>query len=102
MPLDIRPLCTSLQIIARDELGEDPDKIEEFLVKIREWLAQTPHLKARKDDQFLVSFLRGCNYKLDKVKEKLDMHFTLKTHIPELLHGRDPTDPKLREIIKLG
>lgn len=102
MPLDIRPLCTALQVIARDELGEDPEKIEECLVKLREWIHQTPHLKARTDDQFLVMFLRGCKYKLDKVKEKLDMFYTLRTHSPELMLNRDPLDPKLRAIIKLG
>lgn len=102
MPLDIRPLCPSLQAVARDELGEDPDKLEEVLAEVRQWIEQAPHLKARTDDQFLMSFLRGCKYKLEKVKQKLDMFYTLRTHIPELLLDRDPLDPKIRAIIKLG
>lgn len=102
MPLDIRPLCTALQIVARDELGEDPDKIEEALTNLREWIRDTPHLKSRTDDQFLVSFLRGCKYKLEIVKKKLEMFYTLRTHIPELMLNRDPLDPKIRAIIKLG
>jgi len=102
MPLDVRPLCASLQAVACDELDEDPDKLEEVLAEVRQWIEETPHLKARTDDQFLMSFLRGCKFKLEKVKLKLDMFYTLRTHIPELLLGRDPSDPKIRAIIKLG
>jgi len=100
--LDIRPLNSSLQIIARDELNEDPERIQEVLDAFREWIKKSQHLKARTDDQFLVTFLRGTKYFLERTKQKFEMYYTLRTHIPELIHGRDPMDPKMRAIIKLG
>lgn len=102
MPVDIRPLNAELQVVAREELNEDEAKIDESLAALREWVADSPHLKARTDDQFLVSFLRGCKYCLEKTKQKLDMHYTLRTHIPELMLDRDPFDLKLHAIIRLG
>ena len=100
--LAIRPLTSSLQAIARDELHEEPDKIAENLEAFREWINKSPHLNSRTDDQFLVTFLRGCKYSLERAKQKLDMFYTLRTHMPEMMSGRDPQDEKLAEIIKLG
>lgn len=102
MPVDIRPLNPELQVVAREELNEDKEKLEEALTLMRAWIEQSPHLKARTDDQFLIAFLRGCKYSLEKTKQKLDMYYTLRTHIPELMLDRDPLDQKLHAIIKLG
>ena len=102
MPLDIRPLNPSLQEVAQKELNEDPERMLEALEAFRDWIKKSPHLKARMDDQFLIVFLRGCYYSLEKAKKKLDMFYTLRTHIPELMLDRDPLDQKLRAIIRLG
>jgi hypothetical protein len=98
----IRPLSASLAKKAAVELNETPDRIDSDLQAIREWLKKMPHIKARTDDQFLVAFLRGCKFSLEKVKEKLDMYYTVRTAIPELIANRDPLDPKTMAIIKLG
>lgn len=102
MPLDIRPLNFELQKVARDELNEDSDKIEEALKVFREWIVKVPHLRSRVDDQFLIAFLRGCKYDLEAAKLKLDMFYSLRTYMPELMLDRDPMDQKLRSIIRLG
>lgn len=102
MPLDLRPLNSDLQAVAIEELNEESDKIEEVLTAFKVWITSTPHLKARTDDQFLVTFLRGCKYNLEKAQKKLDMFYTLRTHMPELMLDRDPMDQKLHAIIKLG
>ena len=100
--LAIRPLSSSLQAIARDELHEEPEKMAENLEAFKEWITKSPHLNSRMDDQFLVTFLRGCKYSLERAKQKLDMFYTLRTHMPEMMVGRDPQDEKIAEIIKLG
>lgn len=81
---DIRPLNEELQKVAKEELNEVESRIGEDIVVLRTWIEKQPHLKARKDDQFLVSFLRGCKYSLEKAKSKVDHFYTLKTMIPEL------------------
>lgn len=102
MSLEIRKLSPALQKIANDELFEDPSKISEMVQMLRDWIAKTPHLKARTDDQFLVTFLRGCKYSVEKTKQKIDMYYTLRTHIPEWFGDRDPQKMNVKEIIKTG
>lgn len=102
MPVDIRNLSPELQIVAKDELNENPEKLEQELETFRELIQKTPHLKSRTDDQFLVTFLRGCKYNIDRAIQKLDMYYTLRNHMPELMLDRDPMDQKLRAIIRLG
>jgi hypothetical protein len=45
--MDIRPLSADLEATARQELNEDPVRLEQDLQHIREWLAKQPHLTAR-------------------------------------------------------
>lgn len=100
--LAIRPLSTQLQAVAKEQLNEEPEKIQENLEMLREWIKKSTHLRSRTDDQFLVAFLRGCKFSLEKAKQKLDMYHTLRTHIPELMRDRDPLSEKSYAIIKLG
>ncbi|KAJ6641038.1 Alpha-tocopherol transfer protein-like [Pseudolycoriella hygida] len=98
----IRPLNSDLQTVAKQQLFEEPEKIQENLEAFREWIRKSAHLRSRMDDQFLVTFLRGCKYSLEMAKKKLDMFYTLRTHIPEMITARDPLDQKLHRIIKMG
>lgn len=100
--LNIRPLHPSLQRKAIEELGEDPARIRKDLEAFRDWIKKSPHIKSRSDDQFLVSFLRGCKYSLERAKEKFDLYHTLKTHVPELTRNRDPLDEKVLAAIRQG
>lgn len=100
--VNIRPLNPELQKKAIDELNEDPERIQKDLNALREWIKKSPHIKSRDDDQFLVNFLRGCKYSLERVKQKFDLYHTLKTHVPELTRNRDPTDPKVLNAIRQG
>jgi len=45
--MEIRPLSADLEAIARQELNEDPARLEQDLKHIRDWLAKQPHLTAR-------------------------------------------------------
>lgn len=44
------------------------------------------------DDQWLIAFLRGCKYSLERTKEKLDLYYTLRTITPEL-YTTKPDNP---------
>lgn len=100
--LNIRQLSPELQKKAIEELNEDPHRIPADLEALREWIRKTPHLTSRLDDQFLLSFLRGCKYSLERTKEKLDAFYTVRAHIGEMMMDRDPIKEQVREIIQSG
>lgn len=102
MSLNIRPLSPALEKIAKDELNEDPSQIPQMLEQFREWIRKSPHLRSRMDDQFLVSFLRGSKYSLEKAKHKLDMFYTLREHSPEFFKDRDPEKMNVHEYMKIS
>ncbi|KMY92551.1 alpha-tocopherol transfer protein-like [Drosophila simulans] len=84
----IRSLSPELAKKAHDELGEIPDRIDEDIETLRTWISKQPHLKARQDAQFLVAFLRGCKYSLEKTKLKLDNFYAMRGAVPELYKNR--------------
>ncbi|KAF5298324.1 hypothetical protein FQA39_LY11808 [Lamprigera yunnana] len=55
-----------------------------------------------KDDDQILGFLRGCKYSLERTKEKIDFHFTMRTLVPEFFHIRDPFAPEVQEILNAG
>ncbi|KAM7342325.1 retinol-binding protein pinta-like [Cochliomyia hominivorax] len=99
---NIRPLPPCLQKVAIEELNEDPNRIESDLETLKTWIKQQPHLRARLDDQFILAFLRGCKYSLEKAKSKIDKYYMLKSKFPEYFALRDIDEPKIREIVRLG
>ncbi|EAT39957.1 AAEL008278-PA [Aedes aegypti] len=98
----LRPMAPELSEKAKNELNEVPARIPEDLAALKAWLAKQPHLNPRTDDQFLVNFLRGCKYSLEKTKEKLDNYYTVKSAIPEFFDNRDPANAKIQENAMLG
>lgn len=99
---EIRSLTIGLAKLAVDELNEEPERIQSDIDALRNWITRTPHLKSRTDDQFLVAFLRGCKYSLEKAKQKLDLFYTVRTHAPELIKNRDPMNDHVLGMIRLG
>lgn len=102
MSLNIRKLSDELQKVAIEELNEVPERMQADVVALRSWIKQAPHLKSRDDDQFLVSFLRGCKYSLEKAKKKIEMYYVARTTTPEFFADRDPSDKFMQELINLG
>jgi hypothetical protein len=100
--LNIRPLTPALQALAAEELNETPERLVSDLELLKEWIRQSPHLTVRMDDQFLVTFLRGCKFSLEKAKQKFDLYYTVRSHLPEVMLNRDPLEERLRAIIRLG
>lgn len=54
------------------------------------------------DDQWILTFLRGCKFSLERAKAKLDSYYTMRTLLPEFFTNRDPMLPEIQEILKLG
>ncbi|EDV38963.1 uncharacterized protein Dana_GF25066, isoform A [Drosophila ananassae] len=102
MAPQIRPLTPELQKAAVEQLKEDPDRLEADLQAFKAWIEQQPHLNPRMDDQFLVAFLRGCKFSLERAKSKLDKFYTLRTKYPDYFQVTSTTEGKFREIHKTG
>lgn len=98
----LRPLTPALTLIAENELNESKDRLPEDLRALKDWIGKQPHLKARTDDQFLVAFLRGCKYSLEKAKTKLDSFYTMRGAIPELYNNRTLDNLKTLDILRTG
>lgn len=99
---EIRVLSIGLAKLAADELNEAPERTKADIDALRDWIDKSPHLKSRRDDQFLIAFLRGCKFSLEKAKQKLDLFYTVRTHAPELIKNRDPADDHVIGMIRQG
>ncbi|XP_075167516.1 clavesin-2-like [Haematobia irritans] len=99
---NIKPLPEELQKIAIEQLNELPSRIHQDLNDLKTWIGKQPHLRARMEDQFLIQFLRGCKYSLERAKEKIDLYFTLKTKYPDMFGLTDLNDPQFSKFFKLG
>lgn len=99
---NVRPLSPALAALAEKELNETPERLVTDLKSLKEWIKQSPHLRVRTDDQFLVTFLRGCKFSLEKAKQKFDLYYTVRSYMPEVMLNRDPLDDHLQSIIRLG
>lgn len=99
---NVRPLSPSLAALAKLELNETPERLVSDIRALREWIKQSSHLRTRTDDQFLVTFLRGCKFSLEKAKQKFDLYHTVRSFMPEVMMNRDPLEERLQTIIRLG
>uniref|UniRef100_A0A1B0FLE9 CRAL-TRIO domain-containing protein n=1 Tax=Glossina morsitans morsitans TaxID=37546 RepID=A0A1B0FLE9_GLOMM len=100
--LQIRPLNEDLQKKANEELNEVPKRMPEELRAFRTWIQQQSHLRANTDDQFLIAFLRGCKYSLEKAKGKLDTYYTLKSKFPTMFTESNVDNERFREVVRMG
>ncbi|KAF5291254.1 hypothetical protein FQR65_LT11432 [Abscondita terminalis] len=100
--MNLRKLNQDLQDVANKELNEDSTRIEEHLEHIRNWLQKQQHLTARQNDQFLIAFLRGCKWSLQKTKDKIDNYYTIRSFLPEIFTNKDPFLPEIQGVLKAG
>ncbi|XP_037951006.1 alpha-tocopherol transfer protein-like [Teleopsis dalmanni] len=98
---NIRPLNDKLAKRAQEELGEVPERIDSDIEMLREWMLKQTYIKGRTDDQFLVAFLRGCKYSIEKAKHKIDSFYAMRGVVPELYKDRFVDDRKI-EILRQG
>merc|ERR1719187_706632 len=88
---------------AKKDLGEDPVRVAQDLEIIKTRISKSPHLHSiKQNDEFLKMFLRGCKFSLEKTKEKLDFHHTVRGSLPTWFDNWDPRQQQLQTILKTG
>ena len=110
MPLDVNNLpgpkftLEELEAKAKEEINEDPRTRDTDLKAIKTWIKQQPHLGkyVRQDDEWLLFFLRGTKFSLERAKEKLENWNTFRSLCPEYYTKWDVDDPINEYLIKLG
>ena len=92
-----------LEEAAKENLGEDKARLKEDIKALKSWISKSPHLHSiRQDDEYLTMFLRGCKFSLERTKEKLDFHHTVRGQLPSWFDNWDPRRPELQAILKAG
>jgi len=92
-----------LEKAAKDNLGEDKARLKDDIKALKSWIKKSPHLHSiRQDDQYLTMFLRGCKFSLERTKEKLDFHHTVRGSLPTWFDNWEPRQQHLQTILKTG
>ncbi|XP_045535899.1 uncharacterized protein LOC106711727 [Papilio machaon] len=99
--MSARSLSNALAEIAQRELNEDPKRVDDDLRHIKEWLAKQKHLRARSDNQWLLAFLRGCKFSLERTKEKIYQYYSIRNIAPDCFRIKY-SDPAFNEILETG
>lgn len=115
-----RKLTEQLRRVAVDELNEDPAKVAGHLNEMRQWIQSHEYIVSRTgkycthlsnrflnalpfiEDQFLLAFLRGTKYNIEKTKSKLEQFYSTRTSLPELFKNRDPSSHGMQKLLNLG
>ncbi|XP_015585514.1 retinol-binding protein pinta [Cephus cinctus] len=81
----------------------ETDAVRELKIEeIRQWILRNKDLCARTDDFFILRFLRGCKFDVEKTKKKFCNYHELRARSPEWYSYRDPFLPELLELFDLG
>ncbi|KAF5283174.1 hypothetical protein FQR65_LT02686 [Abscondita terminalis] len=98
----VRKLSAQLQLKSELELNEVPSRVQDDIDAIKAWTKQHPLLNARTEDQWILSFLRGCKFSLERTKNKLIKYYGMRLVEPEFFAERDPFNSELQKLLKTG
>ncbi|XP_066145599.1 retinol-binding protein pinta [Euwallacea fornicatus] len=88
---------------AKENLNETDTNRVICLEDLKQWLKdEVPWINARNEDRYLLPFLRGCKFNLEKTKVKMINYYCMKRDRPEWFANRNPLLSNLQELIKLG
>lgn len=91
------------RMFAEQHLNETDLTRKNSLIEIRKWLTEErPDLNGHLEDIFLLAFLRGCKFNMDRTKTKLTNYYTMRRDETEWFRNRDPTLREIQELVNLG
>lgn len=99
---NIRAISSAMTEIARVQINEDIIQVDSHLSVIRSWLVECNLQCGPIDDQFLVAFLRGCKFSLEKAKKKIVLFYNIRSELPQVIQNRDPINADVLRVIRMG
>lgn len=84
-----------LQLIAETELGETEEVRTEALEKLNQLLDEEPELHSRRDNEFLLRFLRVRKYNVDIALKKIKEYYKIRKECPSAFDDFVPSTTKL-------
>lgn len=97
-----QPLSSPARRLALTELKEDEKTKAEALTKFRAWLDDNPHISCRRDNSFLLRFLRSRKYRIEEAQEQLRAYLKMRAAHPRWFSKLDVRDPVLAALIDGG
>ncbi|KAF5306356.1 hypothetical protein FQR65_LT07380 [Abscondita terminalis] len=97
-----RVLSEAIQETANKELNETLAKREDSVKEIEKWLHEHPQICIQRGHLWLLNYIRGCEYNIEKVKEMLTVYAKLEELLPELVCNRDPSSLEVQDVIENG
>lgn len=95
--------AADLEMISKEELGEDNDRKKDDIKALQEWISKSPHLQGiRKDEAHLLKFLRGCKFSLERTKEKIDFYSACQANAPAWFSSWDMESPTFQKFLDWG
>ncbi|GAB6019562.1 hypothetical protein CHUAL_001135 [Chamberlinius hualienensis] len=70
------------------------DVEEELVTQLRQWIETEANFYGRTDETFLLWFVRGCKYDMDKCQEKITKFYENRVKIPKWWANRDLNEEK--------
>ncbi|KAG5886253.1 hypothetical protein JTB14_020816 [Gonioctena quinquepunctata] len=73
------------------------ENLKEDVGILRKWFADQPHLPETPSDQMITGFIIFNKFNKEKVKEQLDMYYTMRSLYPEYFQDKHPLLPHMQE-----
>lgn len=86
----------------RAAAGVNENRIQEAVKNLKEWLKLQPHLPHDYDEGRLERRYIWCKASLERTKSSLDMYYTLRAAVPDILSNRDPFSAWFKQITSLS
>ncbi|GAB6027798.1 hypothetical protein CHUAL_002029 [Chamberlinius hualienensis] len=79
----------------------DPKPEEKLIFTVKTWIETNSKFLGRTDDDFILMFLRSCNFDLELTKKTITSYYQARRSVPEWWKNRNLNDEKLQAIMKL-
>ncbi|KAK9880116.1 hypothetical protein WA026_008631 [Henosepilachna vigintioctopunctata] len=91
-----------VQNYAEKMLNETEVARQNGFKEIKKWAADNPHLHIRTDEKYILPFLRGCKFNLDKTKKKMENFYLMRRDRTEWFKNRNVLSGDIGELVKMG